>query len=62
MSVVGGRGGGCGWLLLLMLLLLLLWLVLMVEKARGLGRVGGELLDWLTEGGLAVEGGLIWWW
>lgn len=60
MSVVGGRGGGCGWLLLLMLLLLLLWLV--VEKARGSGRVGGELLDWLAEGGLAVEGGLIWWW
>ena len=59
MGVVRGWGGRCGWLLLL-LLLLLLWLV--VEEARGLGRVRGELLDWLAKGGLAVEGGLIWWW
>lgn len=55
MSVVRGWCGGRGWLLLL--LLLLLWLV--VEEARGLRRVGGELLDWLAEGGLAVEGSLI---
>jgi hypothetical protein len=57
-SVVGGWGGGCRWLLLLMVLLL----GLVVEEAWGLGRVGGELLDWLAEGGLAVEGCLIWWW
>jgi hypothetical protein len=55
-GVIGGRSGGCGWLLLLMLLL-----GLVVEEAWGLGRVGGELLDWLAEGGLAVEGCLIWW-
>jgi len=39
---------------------MLLWLV--VEEAGGLGRVGGELLDWLAEGGLAVEGCLVWGW
>ena len=55
-GVVGGWRGGCGWLLLL----LLLWLV--VEEAWRLGRVRGKLLYWLAERGLAVEGGLIWWW
>ena len=58
-GVVGRWCGGCGRLVLL-LLLLLLWLV--VEEARGLWRVRGELLDWLAEGGLAVEGCLIWRW
>ena len=41
---------------------LLLLLGLVVEETWGLGRVRGELLDWWAEGGLAVEGCLIWWW
>jgi hypothetical protein len=50
MSGIGGRYGGGGRLLLLLLLLLLV-----VKETRRLWTVGGELLDWEAEGGLAIE-------
>jgi hypothetical protein len=46
MSGIGGRYGGGGRLLLLLLV---------VKETRRLWTVGGELLDWEAEGGLAIE-------